>query len=84
MSSLRTSIQNDVASANSAIASAVNGVNKIIPFGGHISLPQFSIPSLNALDNVTLPTDFETALTSLNSSIPSLDALRNKITGLCV
>ncbi|KAF8514185.1 hypothetical protein JB92DRAFT_2920445 [Gautieria morchelliformis] len=80
LSSIRTSIQNDVAGANSAIASAVNGINKILPFGANIKVPQFSIPSLNALNNVTLPTDFENALISLNSSIPSLDALRNQIT----
>ncbi|KAF8585953.1 hypothetical protein K439DRAFT_1387814 [Ramaria rubella] len=76
---IRTSIQNDVATANSAITTAINGINKIIPFGASISVPQFSIPSLDALNNVTLPTDFETALIKLNSSIPSLSDLRTTI-----
>lgn len=73
--SIRSGIQNDIAAANSAIQSAVNTVNKINPFGD-ISVPQFSIPSLSALQNVTLPTDFETALTNLNNSLPTLDQLK--------
>ncbi|KAI0067258.1 hypothetical protein BV25DRAFT_1911916 [Artomyces pyxidatus] len=77
-STIRTSIQNDVASANSIIASAVNGINKINPFG-NISVPQFSIPSLSALDNVTLPTDFTDALVKLNASLPSVSQLKNDI-----
>jgi len=81
---IRTSIQNDVASANSAISSAINGINKILPFGANINVPQFNIPSLDALNNVTLPTDFEDALTKLNSSIPSLSDLRDKIDSMYV
>ena len=73
-----------MAGANSAITTAVNGINKVIPFGAHINVPQFSIPSLNALNNVTLPTDLETALVNLNASIPSLSDLRNTITDLYV
>lgn len=77
-SSLRTGIQNDIANANSAIQTAINAINKVNPFGD-ISVPQFDIPSLSGLQNVTLPSDFETALTSLNSSLPTLDQLRDKV-----
>jgi len=61
------------------ISSAVGGINKILPSAANINVPQFSIPSLDALNNVTLPTDFEDALTKLNASIPSLADLRSKI-----
>ncbi|GJJ06455.1 hypothetical protein Clacol_000647 [Clathrus columnatus] len=81
-SGIRTNIQSDVAAANSAISTAINGINKILPFGASINVPQFSIPSLNALNNVTLPTDFETALLKLNSSLPSLSDLRSSIDNL--
>jgi hypothetical protein len=83
MSGIRTSIQNDVSAANSAIQSAVSGINKINPFG-NINVPQFSIPSLDALQNVTLPNDFETALTQLNASLPSVSDLKQKVDALCV
>ncbi|KAH8107963.1 hypothetical protein BXZ70DRAFT_1003383 [Cristinia sonorae] len=76
--SLRTGIQNDIAKANSVIQSAVDALNKINPFGD-ITVPQFDIPSLNGLQNVTLPSDFEAALTKLNSSLPTLDQLREKV-----
>jgi len=80
-SSIRSSIQNDIASANSVIQSAVNAVNKINPFG-NISAPQISVPSLTALENVTLPTDFEDSLRKLNASIPSVSDLKNAVSGL--
>ncbi|TCD62033.1 plasma membrane fusion protein prm1 [Steccherinum ochraceum] len=76
--SVRTGIQNDIGKANSAIQSAVDAINKINPFGD-ISVPQFDIPSLSGLQNVTLPSDFETALTNLNSSLPTLDQLKDKV-----
>lgn len=78
LSSIRTSIQNDVASANSAISTAIGAINKVNPFG-NISVPQFSIPSLDALQNVTLPTDFQDALVKLNASLPTLDQIRTAI-----
>ena len=74
---VRTSIQNDVAAANKVIQVAVSAINKVTPF--NINVPQFSIPSLDALNNVTLPTGFEDALLQLNSSLPTLDQLRNAL-----
>ncbi|KAF9512769.1 hypothetical protein BS47DRAFT_1382798 [Hydnum rufescens UP504] len=77
---IRTSIQNDVATANNVIQAAVSGINKVTSLV-HVNLnvPQFSIPSLDALNNVTLPTGFEDALLQLNSSLPTLDQLRNAL-----
>ncbi|KAI0264365.1 hypothetical protein BC834DRAFT_882703 [Gloeopeniophorella convolvens] len=79
--SLRTSIQSDVATANSVITTAINAINKVNPFGD-ITAPQISIPSLDALQNVTLPTDFEDALTKLNASLPSVSVLKDTINNL--
>ncbi|KAI9439821.1 hypothetical protein H4582DRAFT_2097921 [Lactarius indigo] len=80
-SSLRTSIQNDVAAANSAVQTAIDGINKVNPFG-NIKAPQFSIPSLDALQNVTLPTVFQDSLTKLNASLPSVSVLKDTINNL--
>ncbi|CCL98651.1 uncharacterized protein FIBRA_00653 [Fibroporia radiculosa] len=78
LNGIRTAIQSDITSANNVIADAVNGINKINPFG-NISVPQFSIPALTELENVTLPTDFETTLIKLNDSLPTLSALKSDI-----
>lgn len=82
-SGIRTSIQSDVSSANSAISSAISAINKVNPFG-NISVPQLSVPSLDALQNVTLPTDFEDALNKLNASLPTVSDLKDKIDALYV
>lgn len=50
--------------------------------GISISIPQFSIPSLSGLQNVTVPTGFEDSLIKLNQSMPSLDDLRDRINAL--
>ncbi|KAI8992983.1 hypothetical protein BD414DRAFT_482951 [Trametes punicea] len=75
---IRSNIQNDISKANSAIQSAISAINKVNPFG-NISVPQFSIPSLDALQNVTLPTDFEDSLKKLNNSLPSLSDLKKTV-----
>ncbi|OSD06914.1 hypothetical protein PYCCODRAFT_1474316 [Trametes coccinea BRFM310] len=77
-SAIRTNIQKDISAANSAIQTAIGAINKINPFGD-ISVPQFSIPSLDALQNVTLPTDFEDSLIKLNNSLPTLSDLKDKV-----
>lgn len=45
-------------------------------------MPEFSIPSLSALQDVKVPSDVEDSLLKLNSTIPSLDALREKLESL--
>ena len=47
-----------------------------------ISVPQFTIPSLDALANVTIPTTFEDSLIKLNTSLPSLTDLKQKLDDL--
>jgi hypothetical protein len=83
LSSLRTNIQNDIGSVNSAIKSAVDGINKINPFDD-ITAPQFSVPSLDSLQNVTIPTDFEDSLIKLNSSLPTFQEIKDKVNSLYV
>ncbi|KDQ55882.1 hypothetical protein JAAARDRAFT_692009 [Jaapia argillacea MUCL 33604] len=78
LNGIRTNIQNDVAAANSVIQGAVSAINKVNPFG-NINVPQFSIPSLDALQNVTIPNDFESALVQLNASLPTFNDLKQKL-----
>lgn len=82
-SGIRTSIQTDIGSANSAISSAISAINKVNPFG-NINVPQISVPSLDALQNVTLPTDFVDALNKLNASLPTVSDLKDKVDALYV
>ena len=44
-----------------------------------LTVPQFTIPSLTALQNVTIVTAFESTLISLNNSLPSLSDLKAKM-----
>ncbi|KDR75139.1 hypothetical protein GALMADRAFT_69979, partial [Galerina marginata CBS 339.88] len=77
-STLRSSIQSDIASANSVIASAIDTINKVNPFG-KITPPQINVPSLDSLQNVSLPASFTDALTSLNASLPSIADIKDKV-----
>ncbi|VDC05223.1 unnamed protein product, partial [Peniophora sp. CBMAI 1063] len=80
-SGLRTSIQNDVTSINSAIKSIVDKVNDLNP-SGDITAPLFDVPDLSSLANLTLPSDLTDALTSLNSSLPSVSQLKSEVDDL--
>lgn len=75
---LRTSIQSDIGNANSAIKSAIDAINKINPFSD-ITAPQIAVPSLDGLQNISLPASFQQALTNLNNSIPTVAQLKDKI-----
>ncbi|KAH7340720.1 hypothetical protein B0J17DRAFT_652543 [Rhizoctonia solani] len=77
---LKSSIQGDIQSANSAIASAVNAINSVTRLVNvKLDVPQFSIPALSGLDNIKIPTDLQDALTKLNSTLPTLDQLRDTV-----
>lgn len=78
LGTIRTTIQNEVGSINSAIQTAINGINAVNPFDD-ITAPQFDVPDLSSLQNVQLPTDFQDALTRLNSSLPSVEQLKGAI-----
>ena len=47
-----------------------------------ITVPQFSIPSLTSLQNVSIPTGFEDTLIQLNSSLPTLSELKDKMNSI--
>ncbi|CAA7261757.1 unnamed protein product [Cyclocybe aegerita] len=75
---LRTNIQNDIASANNVIRSAIDAINRVNPFDD-ITPPQIPVPNLDGLQNVSLPAAFEQALTNLNASLPSVAQLKDKV-----
>lgn len=81
LSGLRTSIQNDINFVNNAIKTAIDGINKVNPFAD-ITAPQFSVPSLDGLQNVTIPNGFTQALIKLNSSIPSPEQIKEKLNAI--
>ena len=81
MNSIVSGLKNDATSLNSAIQSAVDSVNSINPFG-NIQAPQFNVSSLDALSNITIPTDFEDALIQLNNSLPTVSSIENTIQDL--
>lgn len=76
--SLRTSIQNDIQTANNVIKGFIDTVNKVNPFGD-IQAPQINVPSLDGLANIQLPPSFEDALTKLNSTLPTVADLKQKV-----
>lgn len=83
LDAIRLKIQSDIVSANQLIAATFSGINKVTSLVDiDVSVPQFGIPSLSALQNVSVPTGFEDDLRKLNSSIPSLDELRETMTRL--
>lgn len=85
LSGIRTNIQGDIAAANKVIQAAVAAINKVTSIVNvNLNVPQFSIPSLDALANVTLPTGFEDALIKLNNSLPTLDSLREELDSMYV
>jgi hypothetical protein len=76
---LSSAITNTIKDANSAITSIVNKANSLTFNALNLDAPQISVPDLSSLQNVTLPSTIQDALTSLNNSIPSFDDLKHKI-----
>ena len=77
LNTIRSSIQADINSANQVISTALKAINSVTSIVNvNLSVPTFTIPSLNALANVTIPTGFEDDLKRLNQSIPTLDEFR--------
>jgi hypothetical protein len=81
VTNLTTTIQDNIYSANSVITNAINAINKVNPFG-NITPPQIPVPNLDSLQNLSLPASFQQALTSLNSSIPSVADIKSKVNDL--
>lgn len=55
-----------------------------MPLLPDISIPNITVPSLDSLQNVQLPSDFTTALQNLNNSLPTIADLKNKIEDMYV
>lgn len=51
-------------------------------FNANLSIPEINVPSLSALENVQIPTGFEDSLVRLNSTLPSLSELKDKMAEL--
>ncbi|KAL4263584.1 Plasma membrane fusion protein PRM1 [Pleurotus pulmonarius] len=75
---ISSALQSQIQNANSVIRTAIDAINKVNPFDD-INVPQIPIPDLSALQNVQLPTDFQDALTKLNSSLPTVAELKDKV-----
>ncbi|KIR40320.1 plasma membrane fusion protein PRM1 [Cryptococcus deuterogattii 99/473] len=72
LNSVRSNIQDDINDANNIIQAAVSAINKVTTLVSlNVSVPEFSIPALSFLENVTIPTAFEDSLITLNSEINS-------------
>jgi hypothetical protein len=78
---LRTSIQSDISGVQSLVNGFVDTINKI-PLVPKVTAPQIPVPSLDALQNLTLPHEFTDALTSLNSSLPTFQEIKDKVDAL--
>ncbi|GAA6037619.1 hypothetical protein JCM8097_006146 [Rhodosporidiobolus ruineniae] len=74
---VRTAIQDSIQGIETALNKTVELIDKIP--GVDISLPSLDVPELSALENVTLPTTLVDALTSLNSSIPTYEQLKEQL-----
>ncbi|AAW44262.2 plasma membrane fusion-related protein, putative [Cryptococcus deneoformans JEC21] len=80
LNSVRSNIQDDIGDANDIIQTAVSAINRVTTLVNlNISVPEFSIPALSFLQNVTIPTTFEDGLITLNSSLPTLTDLKKKM-----
>ncbi|KAI0744143.1 hypothetical protein C8Q80DRAFT_881646 [Daedaleopsis nitida] len=75
---IRSNIQDDIGGINKLIDTANSVIDKI-PFGSVAKIPSISVPNLDGLQNVQLPSDFSTALQNLNNSLPTIADLKNKI-----
>ncbi|BGO95607.1 hypothetical protein NBRC10512_006775 [Rhodotorula toruloides] len=80
ISGVRTAIQASIGGIETALNKTVDVIDKIP--GVDISLPSLDVPELSALENVTLPDTLVNALTSLNSSIPTLSEFRSTLDNL--
>ncbi|EPQ26846.1 uncharacterized protein PFL1_05481 [Pseudozyma flocculosa PF-1] len=77
---IRAAIQASVEGVNALLSGTISGINAIIGvFGQHVNPPSIDVPSLDALSNISLPTEIQDSLLRINSSLPSLDELRQKM-----
>jgi hypothetical protein len=76
----RSSIQASVTAINATLRATLGGLNDVLKIiGKSITVPQVSMPTLAALENVTLPRDLTNGLVELNASMPTLQSIRTSI-----
>jgi hypothetical protein len=82
-SSLRTLIQEQVGNANTVVQGAVAGINKLTSVFKikELTIDKFDIPALASMENVQVGTVIEEKLKQLNSSLPNLNQIRDKLNG---
>ncbi|CAD6889871.1 unnamed protein product [Tilletia caries] len=77
---IKSAVEASVSGVNTAISTSLAGVNDVLHvIGKSVNVPQIDVPSLDALDNVRLPTFFEDGLIALNNTIPTLDQIKDKM-----
>lgn len=79
LAGLQSTIGGALDGAESALTTVINGVNAIP--GVNIDPPSLDV-NLDFLNNVTLPDGFMQSLLALNSSLPTLDELRDSMNGV--
>ncbi|KAG7446606.1 uncharacterized protein BT62DRAFT_1076147 [Guyanagaster necrorhizus] len=77
-SDIETALNSTISAANGVIETAVKAINAVNPFDD-ITAPTISTPDLSALSNVSLPSSFTDSIDSLNSSLPSVQELKQKV-----
>jgi hypothetical protein len=82
-SAIETAIKSSVDVINTFLSTSIAALNDLLAvIGQSITVPVVAQPDLSALSNVTLPSSFESALLSLNSSLPTLDELWTEVNAL--
>ncbi|SPO26797.1 related to PRM1 - Pheromone-regulated multispanning membrane protein [Ustilago trichophora] len=80
---IRAAIQDSISGVNAILSTAVSGINDVVGvFGQHINAPRISVPSLTALENITLPHEIQDGLVKLNATLPTLQELKQKMDAL--
>lgn len=74
---VRTDVQSAISGVDSTLVSAVATINKLP--GVNINAPTVSVPSLESLNNISVPSDFMNGLVSLNNTLPTLDDLKAQL-----
>ena len=80
---IRAAIQDSVQGVNMILSTAVGGINHVVGvFGQHVNPPHIAVPSLTALENITLPHEIQDGLVQLNATLPTLQQLKQTMDAL--
>ena len=80
---IRTAVQDSIQGVNAILSTAVSGINDVVGvFGKHVNPPHIAVPSLTALENITLPHEIQDGLLKLNATLPTLRQLKETMEAL--